>query len=186
MSESKSVFKQCGLPETGGARDLKSVLSVNLPAPLNTGHGALDFEHQQLLAIIALVRSLCEGFESRVDCTSCSLSNRLQCESSLVGILGDLLAFVLEHFQREERIMRDSFLINIDRAMCEAHMEDHADISLKIQQIVAALDPNRNVVMIRELDALLVRWIDHHIVMHDRLLAEHVKKTGLVSREFLR
>ncbi|MBK7413877.1 MAG: hypothetical protein IPJ38_00835 [Dechloromonas sp.] len=44
--------------------------------------------------------------------------------------MGDLLVFILDHFQAEEKAMRDSLLYMVDRHVW-GHMEDHAQISLQ-------------------------------------------------------
>jgi hemerythrin-like metal-binding protein len=142
----------------------------SLPAALNTGLQEVDFEHAQLLACMSSVRQLCSEYMTRDSCAGCEVSKQTHCESALIGLLGDLLAFILDHFQTEEKAMRDTLFYMVDRDVCEAHMEDHAHIAEKIQQIVSALDPLRTVVLIRELDALLERWMSHHVVLHDQAL----------------
>jgi len=145
-----------------------------LPPELLTGHESIDFEHRQLLACITAVRSVCQDFRQFKDCSNCLSSRQHLCESELVRLLGDLLAFILDHFKSEESIMRDSLLIMVDRDVCEAHMEDHAAISAKVQQIVGALDPANTVGLVRQLDTLLANWISNHIALHDVILARWV------------
>ena len=77
--------------------------------------------------------------------------------------------------------MRDSLLMTIDRDLCEAHIEDHAAISAKVQQIVARLEPEHLVERIRELDRLLSRWLNHHIALHDVLLVRWVDRQEFAS-----
>jgi hemerythrin-like metal-binding protein len=149
-----------------------------LPAELLTGHKAIDFEHAQLLSCIETLRSVCVEASLRADCSGCSESQRGTCETHLVGMLGDLLAFVLDHFKTEEDVMRKSLLLSIDREVCHAHIEDHANISAKVQEIVAALDPLKNVVLLRELDSLLQRWIENHVLLHDTLLCRWLESRG--------
>ncbi len=143
----------------------------SLPAALNTGLQEVDFEHAQLLACMLSVRQLCSEYKILDTCAGCEASKQIHCESSLIGLLGDLLAFILDHFQTEEKAMRDSLFYMVDRDVCEAHMEDHAHIAEKIQQIVSALDSLRTVVLVHELDALLERWMSHHVILHDQALA---------------
>jgi hemerythrin len=99
-----------------------------------------------------------------------------KCDNDLVSLLGDVFAFILDHFKTEEAIMRDSLLLMVDRDVCEAHMEDHAAISLAVQKIVSSLDTLHTVSRIRELDALLTRWVTNHIAMHDLLLSRWVAR----------
>lgn len=160
------------LPLTEQAqRPVQWLAGADLPAELHTGHAAIDFEHRQLLACVQRVRSICDDFGGRGNCTSCSGTSRQTCEDALVGVLGDLLAFILDHFRSEEALMRQSVALTMERAMCEAHMEDHADISGKIQELIVSLNSEKTVILLRELDVLLQRWIRNHILFHDLLLA---------------
>lgn len=147
-----------------------------LPPSLSTGHKYIDFEHRQLLASMTAARLVCLDFHNFTDCTSCDSARRSLCESELVRLLGDLLSFILDHFKTEEEIMRDSLLLMVDRDLCEAHKEDHAAISAKIQEIVSALDSRHTLSLLRDLDALLGAWIAHHIAMHDMILARWVAR----------
>lgn len=155
---------------------------AELPAELVTGHHLIDFEHRMLLGCISTLRQVCTDFSTREDCGGCAASSRLQCEGNLVSLLGDLLAFIIDHFQTEEQLMRDSLLLMVDRDLCEAHMEDHGAISGKVQQIVAALDPMRNTILIRELDTLLSSWISHHVLLHDLWLARWLQREDSVLK----
>ncbi|PKO89134.1 MAG: hypothetical protein CVU16_12635 [Betaproteobacteria bacterium HGW-Betaproteobacteria-10] len=174
-------------PDLAPAPIYRSPALPTLPAELNTGLDVIDFEHQMLLNSMASLRQICHDFETREDCRGCTESSRANCEGNLVGLLGDLLAFIMEHFQTEEKLMRDSLLVLVDRDLCEAHMEDHAAISSKVQQIVAALDPMRTPSLIRDLDKLLHSWISNHVALHDLWLArwvlreDSVFKTGLAT-----
>lgn len=149
-----------------------------LPAELQTGHPAIDFEHSQLLACMNTLRSLCQEFTTKSDCSSCESGKREGCETQLVALLGDLLAFILEHFRSEEEVMRNSSLLIVDRDVCEAHMEDHANISAKVQEIIVALEPTKTVVLLRELDMLLQSWIRNHIMLHDVMLGRWLESRG--------
>ncbi len=154
-----------------------------LPSELVTGHRAIDAEHRQLLLSMANLRAVCDFHLRVADCKACQENQRDVCESSLVTMLGDLLSFVIEHFRNEERIMRDSLLLMVERDVCEAHIEDHAAISGKVQQIVASLDPLYTVVLIRELDVLLTRWVSNHVTLHDQLLVRWVEREDSVLRQ---
>lgn len=167
-------------PLTASGESMPWLPGGPLPAALVTGHKAIDFEHRQLLACMTAARAVCMDFRSFTDCGNCIEARRALCDNELVRLLGDLLSFILEHFKTEEEIMRDSLLMMVDRDICEAHMEDHAAISAKIQQIVAGLDSMRTVGLLRDLDNLLGRWISNHITMHDLVLARWVSREDSV------
>ena len=152
-----------------------------LPAALVTGHAAIDAEHGQLLSSMTSLRRICTDYAALPHCRQCAASTRRDCESGLISLLGDLLAFILDHFVHEEGIMRDTLMLAVDRDVCEAHIEDHAAISAKVQQIVARLEPEHLVERIRELDRLLSRWLNHHIALHDVLLVRWVDRQEFAS-----
>lgn len=157
--------------------------NVDLPPELVTGHQVIDAEHRLLLSSISGLRRICVDQVNCRHCGNCQETARKHCEMQLIAMLGDVLSFVLDHFKTEETIMRDSLLKLVDRELCEAHMEDHAAISGKVQEIVAALDPMNNVRLIRELDLLLSRWIVNHIALHDMQLVRWVEREDSVLRQ---
>ncbi len=168
-------------PQPVEADPINDLTGKNLPAGLDTGNDELDFGHAQLLACIASLHKLC-AYPNNSTCNTCNGAQRGRCESSLIGLLGDLLIFILDHFHAEEQAMRDSLLYMVDRHICEAHMEDHAQISHKIQQIVSQIDPSKTVVLVRELDQLLQRWVTHHTVLHDQALERWMTSQDLKFR----
>ena len=147
-----------------------------LPPELVTGHKLIDFEHRFLVSAIAALRRLCADLPSATDCRACGPDVQERCEKQLISMMGDLFAFMLEHFKTEEAVMRDSLLLMVDRDICLAHMEDHAEIAKKMQEIVMALDREHTVWRIRELDALLSRWMTHHIALHDLMLSRWISR----------
>ena len=185
MSGQPNNTMVCGLDDPATVLPVESLewmLGGPLPAALETGHKSIDFEHRQLLACMIAARSVCDDFRGYKNCSGCIEARRSLCENELVRLLGDLLSFILDHFKTEEEIMRDSLLIMVDRDLCEAHMEDHAAISLKIQQVVASLDSRNTVNLLRDLDSLLGQWITNHIAMHDMILARWVERDDSVMR----
>lgn len=147
-----------------------------LPPELVTGHELIDFEHAFLVSLIANLRRVCKDFARMVDCVSCGGDPQKHCEAKVVGMLGDLFAFILEHFRTEEAVMRDSLMLMVDRDVCQAHMEDHAAISSTVHKIVSSLDKQHVVSRIRELDSVLVSWIANHTAMHDQLLVRWISR----------
>ncbi len=179
MTKQRTVAKP--LQNGGSAGTLSDVtthwLTIGeLPPELITGHKLIDFEHRFLVGAIADLRKVCVLPEKPKDCMACQQTQQRSCEAGLISLLGDVFAFILDHFKTEETIMRDSLLLMVDRDVCEAHMEDHAAISMAVQEIVSALDSQYIVVRIRELDGLLTRWLTNHIAMHDMLLSRWISR----------
>lgn len=148
----------------------------DLPPQLMTGHQMIDLEHRFLIGAIANLRRICVDQVKFNNCIGCGKATQERCENNLIGLLGDIFSFILDHFKNEEAIMRESMLLVVDRDVCQAHMEDHAEIAAKVQEIVSALDSLHVVSRIRELDALLTRWVTNHIALHDMLLSRWVSR----------
>ena len=182
LAQSAASERETSLPATNAPHAAQHSVFPALPAELNTGLHLIDFEHLVLLNSMATLRQVCHDFSTRQDCSGCDVSSRNQCEGNLVSLLGDLLAFIMDHFQSEEKMMRDSLLVLVNRDLCDAHMEDHAAISSTVQQIVAALDPMQTPSLIRELDALLHRWVSNHIGLHDMWLARWIEREDSILR----
>lgn len=155
-----------------------------LPPELVTGHRLIDLEHRFLVSSIANLQRVCLDHLNYADCRTCDPLRRERCEGNLIGLLGDVFAFILEHFKNEESIMRESLLLTVDWELCQAHMEDHAAISAKVQEIVSSLDRLHTVSRIRELDALLARWLTNHIALHDMLLSRWIAREDSLLRNF--
>ncbi|MBS1142015.1 MAG: hypothetical protein H6R13_3468 [Proteobacteria bacterium] len=156
----------------------------DLPPELITGHKLIDFEHRFLVSAIANLRKVCIDHISFADCSGCRNDFRERCENQLIGMLGDVFSFILDHFKTEESIMRDSLMLMVDRDVCQAHMEDHAEIAAKVQEIVSSLDQLHVVSRIRELDQLLTRWITNHIALHDLLLSRWISREDSLLQGF--
>lgn len=147
-----------------------------LPPELITGHQVIDQEHRFLVSAIVDLRKICIDQLRLKDCTDCAHKQQQHCEAQMLAMLGDVFAFILEHFTTEESVMRDSLLLMVDRDLCEAHMEDHAAISLAVQRIVSSLDTEHVVSRIRELDALFIRWVTNHVALHDMILSRWISR----------
>lgn len=154
-------------------------VAVELPASLETGNIRIDRDHRQLLALVGELRRICRDPEGLPDCATCSAAQQLSCEGRLIVLLGDLFACMLEHFAGEELLMRDAQMQLADGEHYAAHIEDHAAIAQKVQELVARLDIVHTVERIRELDVLLGRWVVHHIELHDNLLVRWLAKQGI-------
>ncbi len=178
MPESHTVIASETVSSVRAEDTLLAPFAGDLPAELHTGHTLINQEHRQVLMIIQRLRQVCPHFVEGKLCTSCSDEVSDTCQSGLMSLLGDLFAFILEHFRHEEKLMRESLMLSMDRELCDAHMEDHAEIATKVQEVVMGIDKGQTASMIRELDVLLHRWLNHHISLHSMMLGQWLEATG--------
>lgn len=169
MGETSVLTKRLGIDPLAG----------ELSASLETGHVRIDRDHRQLLALLGELRRICRDPGGLPDCATCSADQQLACEGRLIVLLGDLFSCILEHFAGEELLMRDAQMQLAEGEHYAAHIEDHAAIAQKVQELVARLDIVHTVERIRELDGLLARWVANHIEMHDDLLVRWLAKRGI-------
>jgi hemerythrin-like metal-binding protein len=147
-----------------------------------TGNPAIDADHQQLHIILKAARSICFDMLGQRNCAACSQERHDHCENLLLKLLGDLLSLILEHFQAEELMMRESLLVMVDHLQCELHMEDHAAISSRIERTIAALDTLPTVDLLREIDKVLGSWVMNHVVTHDMALVNWIEREDSALR----
>lgn len=133
---------------------------------LLTGNAEVDSEHRLLLNAIARLRDACAALERQADGGADAHID----SEEFVDLLGDLLAFLVDHFFAEEKLMKACGLTVKEKALCERHMEDHAVISDTVLRIVTTLDTQQTAALVRQLHAVLQEWIEHHIEIHDALL----------------
>lgn len=131
---------------------------------LLTGDRQSDSEHRLLLSAMARLRELCVELGRQAD------GGGEIDTGEVIDAVGDVLAFMVDHFYAEERLMKDACLDLYDRELCNRHREDHAAISEAVLRIICNRDEAGAPPLIRELQRVLERWLEHHMEIHDRLL----------------
>jgi hemerythrin len=82
---------------------------------------------------------------------------------------------MLEHFHREEELMKSLPRNGPARPHCVAHRKEHVSFSTRYNLAVARIDARTPVTGIRDLDTLLTDWVRSHILEFDQRLAELLK-----------
>lgn len=117
-------------------------------------HGPIDADHRQLIALVNRLHSATSQGEGRL----------------VVGqILDELLAYTLEHFEREERLMASLKFPRFDE-----HREAHRRLLGSVQALLQAQADSRITTAAR-VSLLLRDWLSLHIRREDRALRELLK-----------
>ena len=66
----------------------------DLPPQLITGHAMIDHEHRFLIGAMANLRRICIDQSRLENCVACGHARQVGCENGLIGLLGDLFAFI--------------------------------------------------------------------------------------------
>lgn len=134
----------------------------------------INTEHALLKDRIATLERICEGLDERTSCAPCSPEKTAGCAKALIQELGDLLAYMVEHFRHEERGMQGCGYADLDDGKYSAHVEDHANISEFFTRIVSDFDERNPCPQAVKLRDLLETWIDTHIGDFDTALFAHL------------
>ncbi|MDD5297603.1 MAG: hemerythrin domain-containing protein [Rhodocyclaceae bacterium] len=123
---------------------------------------------------LSALTELCPHAGAGRDCEGCALHPPKHCNRAISDIHEDLMSYMVTHFRHEERLMRESGLYRRSREACEAHMQDHGDLSEAAMQLMARLDDGKLPAEIAALSDLLEQWLGKHITVHDRPMLERL------------
>lgn len=149
---------------------------AGLPAELACGNSLIDSEHRALLASIDNLKQVCTDYRHTANCQACDGGRRQGCEHKLLQMLGDVIEYIIEHFEHEESLMRRTLLPVMNTGAYNEHVEAHANISAGVIGILSSLTPEITVEKIRDLELSLHGWLIGHIYQHDLPLADWLKR----------
>ena len=128
---------------------------------LDTGIQEIDWEHRRLLNI---ANRLLDAID------------RGKGEAAVRPVFRDLTRHAAEHFEHEEKYMRDMGYPSI-----EEHVEEHRRMTAGLEKFAAALESDSPPGPM-ELNALLSHWLLDHILKLDKHYAKYSReKAGLDS-----
>lgn len=122
-------------------------------AILNTGVRSIDFQHQELVALIAQFEAAHAAGDSA---------------KALNDVLPQLEIYVLFHFGEEERLM--GTLVG-EAESVRAHLAQHQEFASQITQLAAARQHQGDASVAAALAGYLRKWLLHHIATTDVALS---------------
>ena len=129
---------------------------------------SIDEEHLQLNQLLESLRSkLCDD-GLRTDCSACSPERRSYCSAVFLDHFTDIIAFMIDHFAHEERLMAMLEQTGEVQAHCLMHKRAHAEIAQSLSECVYRLDESNPIASARELQHLVRLWLDEHLLACDR------------------
>lgn len=134
---------------------------------LETGIPVIDDEHRRLREFIGKLRSICADFDSKPTCAGCTDEKIGACETALIDCVTELLGFMVEHFRKEESMMKDRGISAQQHERYLLHAEDHANIAERVAMLAQSRARQETVRSIADTASVLMRWLDHHIANHD-------------------
>lgn len=140
---------------------------ATLPATLRTGVDLIDREHERLLELESRLTQFCT--KAGEPCGTCDISRQSECDKTLSQLFAELLGFMAEHFQHEERLM-----IDLPTEISSAHKFEHAEISARFASLVRRNERKTMLATPGELSEIVTHWLGRHIECWDIPLADHI------------
>ena len=139
---------------------------------LETGHPAIDKQHQHLAQLVESLDSVCEiRRKTGTACLKCVPDCSSLCSDRLANLISELLSFMLDHFMYEEKLMRLLPDTEECRNHVEGHMYAHAEISRLLSQLTANLARTDPMQSSLRLQNIVNGWLGQHAIRFDSPLS---------------
>ena len=128
-----------------------------LPRNLSTGVDIIDSEHEYLIDWLDQLKLICD--REKESCLTCDDSLPSQRDTTLDEMLTELLAYMVEHFRREENLM-----IGLPEWIREQHIIEHANIAERISQLLNEGSKNKDMIVSpMAMQNIITHWLEDHI-----------------------
>lgn len=127
----------------------------------------MEGDHGALADMLERIATLCVGGEAGQRCDLCRGDQVTACQCSLDDHAAKMLALLLEHFRREEELMRRLPCTPQLRRHGEIHRSAHVGFSGAYNRLIAS--PRRSDVLtgIRTLESFVQDWVRNHALEFD-------------------
>lgn len=148
---------------------------VDAPCPQTV----IDTDHHSLGQLIERMAQICaQAQDVACQCAACAVSARQACEGNLREVAGEKLGLLLEHFEREDQLMRQLPRTHATLKHCEGHRGAHAEFAIRYNRLVTAPDGRDGLsARIRAWKAFAHDWARAHTRHYDSELLR-LSQTG--------
>lgn len=143
----------------------------------NAYSALLDEEALESVRFSAWLVNICPFYDRPFECPRRASLAR-SCAHELNDAMARVIGFLTDHFAAEEALMTRSGLRQLAPKLCERHLEEHARVSARLQEIVASADRVPTHESIRGLVHLIGRFWAEHACDHDRELLKALRHLG--------
>lgn len=131
-------------------------------APGHDPQAMIDADHHVLVRQIEKMARLCTRAPEDSCCTRCPAATFDACETALFDVTGKMLVLMLEHFEREDELMRQLPRIPAVLRHCEAHRDAHVEFSARYNNLVMGWRPDDLAGSIRGWVSFVSDWLHGH------------------------
>lgn len=124
----------------------------------------IEREHAVLLQHLGRLQALLPCPQRDPSCEPCGDGRLLACQDAIDDFYLELVNYMLDHFAREDRIMRHADCHPDQRNRFMEHSEAHATMMERLAATVGAPLPLHDKL---SLLMLIEHWLTEHIAMHD-------------------
>jgi len=139
---------------------------------IDVGNPEMDQDHHALAQLIEKVGSVCgDSLKPGCKCDQCPEGKPERCFDALIEIANEIMVRMLEHFDREDDLMKSLPHNRSTREHCMVHRREHVDFSTRYNLALAHINARYPVVGLRILGTFILDWIRSHILEYDMKLA---------------
>jgi hemerythrin len=126
---------------------------------IDVGNRAMDDDHHALAELIEKVGNICEFSAMPVrDCDQCAQGKSRICFDSLTQIAHEVMVRMIEHFHREDDLMKSLPANPVTMAHCAGHRREHVAFSTRYNRIAAQVSDDQPFVGLCTLNAFILDW----------------------------
>lgn len=129
----------------------------------------IEHEHGVLLKQLERLHTMLPCPQGDPDCQPCGDGQLYACQDVIDDFYVELVNYMLEHFSREDKIMRNVDCHPDQRDRFREHSEAHASMMEQLAATVGALLPLHDKL---SLLMLIEHWLHEHIATHDAPLID--------------
>ncbi len=96
----------------------------------------IEAEHARLEQFLNDLRDTCEKYRSSGNCFGCDREQVATCQGRLTSFFFDFLDLIAEHFDNEERIMRDVLPSSDLEGYFHQHQAAHARLTREVRELM--------------------------------------------------
>ena len=149
---------------------------------IDVGNPEMDQDHHALVQLIDKVGMVCgNSSDPKCDCNKCPEGKPKLCCASLIEIGQELMVRMLDHFHREDDLMRSLPHNRSTREHCLVHRREHVNFSTRYNRAVSQVDARHPVIGLGTLNIFIIDWIRSHILEYDMQLAALLKAHSQVD-----
>lgn len=149
-----------------------AVANVMMKLPVIVCDPVIDSDHRELIEVLEGLGLACKDpVTPDCRCARCPEGKAAACHKLLRELGSRMQLLLLDHFQREDKLMNSLPRTMVAKLHCIRHRREHVNFSTQYNLAAARLDASQPAAGAKELEQLVFEWIRGHALEYDAELA---------------